>query len=56
MMYLALMGNDPIALLKGNTVHDVIGDMGENTFAKDVTLTRSQDDFSPSFITKPQIG
>ncbi|CAM3850120.1 ExeM/NucH family extracellular endonuclease [Vibrio aquimaris] len=45
---LGFNGNDPVALLKGNDVHDVIGDMGGNDFAKDVTLTRSQDDFSPS--------
>ena len=45
---LGFNGNDPIALLKNGQVHDVIGDMGGSDFAKDVTLTRSQDDFSPS--------
>lgn len=45
---LGFNGNDPIALLKNGQVHDIIGDMGGNNFAKDVTLTRSQDDFFPS--------
>ncbi|WP_205409169.1 lamin tail domain-containing protein, partial [Vibrio gazogenes] len=41
-------GNDPIALLRNGAVHDVIGTMGGNDFAKDVTLVRQSNQLTPS--------
>ncbi|WP_038184244.1 ExeM/NucH family extracellular endonuclease [Vibrio rhizosphaerae] len=41
-------GNDPVALLHNGAVHDVIGTMGGSYFAKDVTLVRQSNAFTPS--------
>ncbi|QMV16378.1 ExeM/NucH family extracellular endonuclease [Vibrio spartinae] len=41
-------GNDPVALLRNGSVHDMIGTMGGSYFAKDVTLVRQSNHLTPS--------
>ena len=41
-------GDDPIALLKDGAVHDLLGEMGDKDFAKDVTLVRNTNAMKPS--------
>ncbi|CCN85529.1 putative extracellular nuclease [Vibrio nigripulchritudo SFn27] len=42
-------GDDPVALLNSdNSVHDIIGVMGDVDFAKDKTLVRNSDSLTPS--------
>ncbi|EJU9539200.1 ExeM/NucH family extracellular endonuclease [Vibrio alginolyticus] len=41
-------GDDPIALLKDDEVHDIIGVMGDVDFGKDTTLVRNSDALTPS--------
>ncbi|MDC5808677.1 ExeM/NucH family extracellular endonuclease [Vibrio europaeus] len=41
-------GNDPMALLKDGSLHDLLGDMGGSDFAKDTTLVRNSDAMTPS--------
>ncbi|ABM04404.1 Endonuclease/exonuclease/phosphatase [Psychromonas ingrahamii 37] len=45
-------GNDPIALLKNGSVHDMVGVMGGEDFAKDITLVRRV--YSPSAVYNPR--
>ncbi|GAA5645644.1 ExeM/NucH family extracellular endonuclease [Vibrio proteolyticus] len=47
-------GDDPVALLnQDGSVHDVLGDMGDVDWGKDVTLVRNTDSMTPSATFQP---